>query len=216
MIIKKFLHSCILIEEGEKRLLMDPGTFSFVEGKIKPEDIGPVDVILITHKHPDHYFPQALKTILSLKPAKVLANHEIGALMEQDGIKHEKISPNETKTVEGFKIAAYEAPHGPIPAELPHNLAFAINDRLLQPGDSFDVHGLKEIEIVALPIAGPWARVVDALHFAKSLKPSHVIPIHDAIIKDFMLERMYAMCDGKLKADGISFHPIKIGEYLEL
>jgi L-ascorbate metabolism protein UlaG (beta-lactamase superfamily) len=61
MQIKKYLHSCILIEESGKKLLFDPGAFVFIEGKFKPEEIVPVDVVVVTHSHPDHFFPEALK-----------------------------------------------------------------------------------------------------------------------------------------------------------
>ena len=71
MKIYKYLHSCLVLEENGKRLLIDPGAFSFLEGLLKPEDIGPVDAILLTHQHLDHYYPDALKIILGLRAARL-------------------------------------------------------------------------------------------------------------------------------------------------
>lgn len=217
MIIRKYLHSCLLVEEKGKRLLIDPGAFSFVEKKLKPEDLGPVDAILLTHKHPDHYFPEALKALHRMRPARIICSDEIGALLKQDGLPCEPIKPGGKMEVAGFKVEAFDAPHGELPVEVPHNMAYFINGKLVHPGDSFEARPPKGCEVLALPIAGPWATVKAAMDFARSLKPKHVIPIHDAIIKDFMLERMYdLMLKPSLEKAGIAFHPLGLGEALEV
>lgn len=215
MKIQKFLHSCILIENAGKRLLIDPGAFSFIEKQITPKDIGPVDCILLTHKHLDHYFPEAIEEFCAMRPdihTPIIANEEICALIKQQHLSADIIREGETRIVEGFKIHALKAPHEPIPAECPHNLAFVINDKLLHPGDS--LHTSAECDLLFLPIAGPWCRLIDAIEFAEKIKPKKIIPIHDAIIKDFMIERMYQLCENKVKSFA-SFHPLKLGEHFE-
>ncbi len=214
MIISKYFHSCLLVEENGRKLLIDPGAFSFIEKEIKPEDIGTVDVIVITHKHPDHYFPDALR--IHAKNAVIIADGEICALLAKEGIAHETITEGEIKTIAGFTIQALEAPHECIPAEIPHHLAFLINKKLLHPGDSLSVAGAHTCKILALPVAGPWLKLTDALAFAKKLAPAHVIPVHDAIIKDFMLLRIYAMCQNALEKESIAFHPLRLGDALEV
>ncbi len=216
MVIRKFLHSCILIEDHGKRLLIDPGAFSFVENKIRPEDIGAVDAILLSHKHPDHYFPDALKKILAIRSAPIVAHDEIGALMAQDGLISETVKTGETKIVAGFTISAFTAPHGPLPVELPHNLAYLVDERYLHPGDSLHPEGIGHIEVLGLPVAGPWLALKDALDWAVTVKPQHVIPIHDAIIKDFFTDRVYQMCEEYLSKQNIAFHPLKLGEVFEI
>lgn len=214
MTIKKYLHSCLLVEENGKKLLIDPGAFSFLEKKVRPEDIGRPDVVAITHTHLDHYFPEALRAIAG-SSVPVVAPKEINEAMRKNNFSCETIADGKSKTIEGFTIKALKAPHETIPADIPHNQAFLINAKLLHPGDSLSVAGVKKCEVLALPIAGPWIRLVDALAFAKKLKPKRVIPIHDAIIKDFMLERMYTMCKTTLEKEGIAFHPLALGETLE-
>ncbi len=59
-------------------------------------------------------------------------------------------------------------------------------------------------------------RLSDALAFAKKLKPKKVIPIHDVILKDFALDRIYTIVQTKLKEAGIEFYPLKLGEKLEV
>lgn len=216
MTIKKYLHSCLCVEENGKRLLFDPGPFSFIEGTIKPEDIGPVDVIVYTHKHADHLDLPALKKILAMKKAVIVTHQEIGEVLQKAGISHERIEAREKHTVEGFAIESFTAPHGPIPTEIPHNLAYLINERLLHPGDSLHVQGVDHVDILALPTFAPWLRAVDAIAFAQSLTPKVAIPIHDAFIKDFALERFYPLMYGPKLADaGIEFKPIGFGQEVE-
>src|SRR5215831_8948232 len=75
MKISKYIHSCILVESGKERLLIDPGPFTFIEGKVKAGDFKAVTTILFTHKHYDHYDIEALKEILQNNPeARALTN----------------------------------------------------------------------------------------------------------------------------------------------
>lgn len=216
MTIKKYLHSCLCVEESGKRLLFDPGLFSFIEGTITPEDIGPVDVIIYTHKHADHLDLPALKKILAMKRAVIVTHQEIGDALQKEGISHERIEVREKHTVEGFAIESFTAPHGPIPTEIPHNLAYLINGTLLHPGDSLHVEGVDHVDVLALPTFAPWLRAVDAITFAQSLTPKIAIPIHDAFIKDFALERLYPlMYTPKLAETGIDFKPIGVGQEID-
>ena len=219
MRIYKYLHSCLVLEENGKRLLIDPGAFSFVEGLLTPEDIGPVDTIVLTHQHLDHYYPEALKIILGLRPAPVLTNKEIAGLAKQGGIDCEVIRPGETREHEGFAIEAFTAPHGAVPAAIPENTAFRVNGKFLTTGDSTElsVDAVRGTEVLALVVTAPWSRLVDALEFAYAVQPKIVIPVHDAILKDFMLERVYAMCKAKLGEKGIEFRPLAPRtEFLEI
>lgn len=44
-----FGQSCVLVEIGTARLLLDPGVYS-----AGFEDLSGLDAILVTHQHPDH------------------------------------------------------------------------------------------------------------------------------------------------------------------
>ena len=215
MIIKKYFHSCILIQENEKRILFDPGDFSFIEKKIVPEDIGPVDVIIITHSHADHYFPEAIQTFLNLAPAKIIANKELANLMKQDGIEPVSVADGETLEYEGFKIQAYSANHEALPVDVPQNTAYLINDTFLHPGDSFSVDVSVKCKVLALPVCAPWATRLSAVEFAKKLMPKTVIPIHDGYLKEFMLESEYKSSGEAIGRYAIEFHPLRLHQVFE-
>ena len=83
MKITKYGQSAILIEEYKgKRILIDPGTYMF--DQINPEDLGKIDIILITHTHSDHCVPEKIQTIIDNNPAIfVLSNEEVDKIVEK-------------------------------------------------------------------------------------------------------------------------------------
>lgn len=213
MIVKKFLHSCLLLEDNGKKLLIDPGEYSFIENKLTPVDIGPVGAVIITHSHPDHCFPEALK-YFAANGAQITASADIAELLQKENLKCEVINANEEKQIAGFSVKAIEAPHEQIPFPAPHNFAFLINGKLLHPGDSLSFPQVK-CEIYAMPVAGPWMTLVHSFDVAKKLKPKWVVPIHDALLKYFILERYYAnIFKPNLEKEGINFHALELGQEL--
>lgn len=208
MKISKYLHSCIVLEEAGEKILIDPGIFSFIEERVSPDIFTGISVVLITHEHDDHFYPEVLKTILkNNEGAEVYANKSVAALLEKEGIAARIVEDKVERG--GFAIKAVRAEHGPLPRPVPENTAFLINERVLHPGDSLDkaLLGLK-VETLLLPVSAPWLKLVEAVDFAVALKPKVVVPIHDGFLKDFFRERLYKNCDNALKQSGISFMPL--------
>jgi len=70
MRLTKYGHSCLLVEEGPARLLLDPGTLS---GGF--EELEGLTAVLVTHQHADHLDLQRLRTLLDRHPgARVLGD----------------------------------------------------------------------------------------------------------------------------------------------
>lgn len=216
MIIKKFLHSCLLIESKGQRLLIDPGEFSFVEGLLKPEDIPAPDVLLLTHEHSDHFFPEVFPKIFKNKKPQIIAHGRLAQLLKEKNYESTTIKAGTTITAGGFTLTGIHAPHGPLIVTPPENICFLINNKVLHPGDSLTFSLYQPVEVLALPIAAPWLILKDAVETAIKIKPKIVIPIHDAIMKDFMLNRIYAMAEKKFSEAGIEFKPLKLGESLAI
>ncbi len=208
MTIKKYGHSCVVLEENGKRLLFDPGVFVFIEDKIQPEDIGPVDAVLITHTHPDHYFPAALKKLHALKPFTLLVSADTQKTMEADGldIATTVLEVGNTAEHEGFTIQTFDSPHQAIPIPCPHNMGYLINNKVFHPGDSYTFHmAAAGVEVLLLPNGGPWATTKQTVEFARAIQPKIALPIHDAMHKDFWLERLNASMAGWMKDSEIEY-----------
>lgn len=216
MKIQKFLHSCLLMEKDNKRLLIDPGSFCFIEGQIKPSDLGAVDVILLTHNHADHFEVKALEEILSAKAATILTIPEIGKTLDEHHIPYQLIEPGQSTELEGFSIQTVRAPHGSLPVPVPENIGFVVNG-VFHPGDSYEPVMAPTCNVLALPIAGPWLNLNQAMALVDAVQPKQIIPIHDAILKDFMRKRIY---EGPLKSAltprEIDFSPLELGDTLKI
>lgn len=83
MKIRHLVHSCLLVEVAGRRLMIDPGGFS-AEGvrSLGADVLGAIDVVAITHQHPDHVDPELLTEILRASPdAVVIAEPETAEML---------------------------------------------------------------------------------------------------------------------------------------
>lgn len=227
MVIEKFLHSCLRVTNGGQRLLTDPGAFCFADGRVKPEDLGPVDVILLTHEHPDHFEPEALRRIVQHQVLNtvILAHPPLADKVRAAGLPCEDITPETTRTIGTFTIEAMDTPHGPLPFPVPPHCGYLITGSvkhlvsdtwsLYHPGDSLVFPNGRAIDVLALPVAGPWCTVIAAVEAAKALQPKLVFPIHDAIIQPFFIDRLHWIVGKGFEGSGIEFRPAVLGTVLE-
>ncbi len=179
MIITKFGHCCLLIEVKGVWILTDPGNYNetpMVEG---------IDAILITHEHPDHLHVEALQIILAKNPeAQVITHIGVGKILDGAGITYTSIADGETVEVRGVSVESSGSEHACIHHDLPvvQNTGFFIDKTLFYPGDSFH-NPEKAVTILALPVAGPWMKLSEAIEYAKLIKPKVVFPVHDGMLR---------------------------------
>lgn len=218
MKIQKFLHSCLLVEHEGARVLFDPGLYSFIEGRVKPEVFNNIDAILITHEHFDHVDVAGLKVILKNNPqASVYGNSGVVEHLKKEGVTVIVFEEGE-KRIKGLPIWAKFAQHATILSPAPKNTAYIVGGKLLITGDSFDeeLEKLKGIEVLALPIMAPWLRAIDAVAFAAAVGAKKIFPVHDGFARDFFLERQYPGFAKAFAEAKIDFYPLQIGEALEI
>ncbi len=212
MKITKLGHCCLLIEERGKRILTDPGNYSTAQNELKE-----IDIILITHEHADHCHTESLKAVLKNNPqAKVITNNGVHELLR----KHEIAPSSLTILTDGMEEAVehilFEAmgkEHAEIYTSIKkvENTGYLVNERLFYPGDAFTVPG-KQVEILALPVAGPWVKISEALQYAKTVKPRYAFPVHDGMIIPPSVGFLHSLPKQELAKDGIAFIPLRPGE----
>ena len=213
MKIKKLGHCCLLIEVDGKRIMTDPGMFTAAQHIAEP-----VDLVVITHEHGDHVHVESLLALLTANPdAQVVTNSAVGKLLDEAGIAYTALEGTDTATVAGIELAAHDAPHVEIYQDmgLVQNTGYFITKHLFYPGDAYAVPE-GTVEILALPVAGPWACVKDVVNYALAVKPQHAFPVHDAVLSEAGIGFTHGMVGGALGPQGIDFHPLKAGETLEL
>lgn len=207
MRIAKYFHSCLIIEDKNQRLLIDPGLFSFIEGKIKPQDFGKVDFVLITHAHPDHYDLNALRVLVEVNPEiKILSNNTVAKILEENGLRCE-VFDSGSRELGSFNVEAFFAEHAAIDISKVENTAFVINQKILICGDSLDYSLIEHrVETIAVPITHPGTTIPMFMDFVRAYKPKNLIPVHDGYIKDFWVERIYPRYVQQFREQGIIFH----------
>lgn len=213
MKITKYGHCCLLIEIDGRRVLTDPGKFSAGH-----EALTELDVILITHEHADHLHTASLKTVLQHNPqAVVLGNESVSQLLTAAELPHEVIADGDVKTIKELTLEAFEGPHVEIIGEygLVQNTGFLVGERFFYPGDAYTVPK-RPVDVLALPVAGPWCKLSEAINYALTVAPRVAIPVHDATLSEFGKAVTYPHGERELEAAGINFTVIKDGESAEL
>ncbi len=118
-------HTTFLIKIDDKVILTDPvfsqraGSFGWMSPKrysktLSSTDVLPeIDIILITHNHPDHLDEESIKALIS-KTRLFVTPLAVGELLEEWGVPHKKIHELDwwqTKSVDGLIITAAPAKH---------------------------------------------------------------------------------------------------------
>ena len=210
MKITKFGHSCLLAEHSDRVALYDPGIFTWQMGKLDLDKIDRVDRIIITHPHPDHLYPEALKAVLAKFPdAQIICNDASKQVIQENNIEARYRDASQCS-------CQFEAPHRKVePLGITaSNNGYHFKDLLTHPGDSYDFDETKEI--LAMPFVAPWGTVVEALKKTIDLKPRHVIPIHDWFWSDQAQDWLYNRLSEALKQHEILLHPLKAGDSVEI
>lgn len=168
-------HSCLLVEIGGARLLLDPGNLT-----MPLDGLGGIDAVLVTHAHPDHVDADQLRRLtgggrLALYgPADVadqVRDLDVGFIAVEAG----------SFEVAGVDIVAAQSVHETLyPGfPLPVNLGYEIGGRVFAPGDALSAPS-QQIEVLLAPLAGPWMKASEGIDFVQAVQPSVVVPIHDA------------------------------------
>lgn len=213
MTITKIGHCCLVVKIGTVVLVTDPG--SFTAGAELPERI---DIILITHEHADHVHVPTVLEILARQPeVVVVANSSVATLLRGAGVVVTVLEGTASATVAGVQLEAFDARHAEIFEEVGQvqNTGYFIGERLFYPGDSYTEPG-KPVEILALPVGGPWCRMTDTLHYAIRVAPKKAFPVHDGIERVDRVAISHGLAARVLAERGIAFTPLLPSETIEL
>jgi L-ascorbate metabolism protein UlaG (beta-lactamase superfamily) len=212
MKVKKLGHCCFIVEPKEGvRIMTDPGTFSVLQKEEKS-----ITAILITHEHQDHLHVESLKEVITNNPnVLIITNTSVGKILEENNILYKKVEEGERLEINGVVIVGFGNTH----AEIYENFGKVQNtgymiDNLCYAGDSFSYPDA-DVDILALPVAGPWMKMKDAIDYAKNIRPRICFPVHDAIMQDFATF-VWKIPENILKEDNIIFKKLEIDKEEEI
>jgi L-ascorbate metabolism protein UlaG (beta-lactamase superfamily) len=178
MRIFKHGHSCVRLETGDHAVVIDPGTFTEVDA------VRGATVVLVTHEHPDHWTPEALR----VTDAPVFTIEAVAAqLREQAPDVAERVTvvrPGDSFDV-GVPARAVGEKHAVIHPELPHfdNSGYLLTvegTTVFHPGDALTVPQ-ESPDLLLLPVSAPWMKVAECIDYAREVGAPRSLAIHDAI-----------------------------------
>jgi L-ascorbate metabolism protein UlaG (beta-lactamase superfamily) len=185
--ITHFGHSCVLLDTGASRLLIDPGTFS--SGF---ERVSALDAVLVTHQHPDHLDVARIGDLLKANPgARFFV--DAGTATQLTGIDHEVLAPGASVQVGGARVDVLGGDHAVIHPDIPviPNNAYLVDGTALHPGDAF-VPPPGPVDVLFLPTGAPWLKLSEAVDYLRAVAPRVTVPIHEAILaKPEMYYRLF-------------------------
>ena len=189
-------HAAVLVEEDDRRILIDPG--SFADGWHGTTDL---DAILITHQHVDHADPENL-------PALLDANPDAAVYVEPsviDALGLERAVPLGADTsidLGSVTVAAVGGLHAVIHRDIPQignvGLVFTAEGEptFFHPGDSLTAVPAG-IDVLGVPLLGPWAALKETVDFVHAVDAPRGFGIHDALLSE-RGHQLYSTMLGKL------------------
>jgi L-ascorbate metabolism protein UlaG (beta-lactamase superfamily) len=183
MNITRLGHACLLIETDNTRFLIDPGNYTSTW-----HDLTDLDAVLITHQHHDHVDVDNVAKVLGANPdARLVVEPAVVEMLNAH--TPDPASVGDRIEIGDVSVEVVGGQHAVIHDRIPRvgNVGFVIRQgegpALFHPGDSYATVP-SGIDLLALPLAAPWARVSMTIDFANAVKPPRLFPIHDATLSE--------------------------------
>ncbi len=193
-------HATVLIELNGLRLLTDPilrNRVSFLRRRkyptLKPEQLGHIDAVLLSHLHHDHMDPPSLRMVGADVP--LFAPRGSGQLLRKKGMRNVvEMSAGDKRQLGPLTIRATYADHNPQRHPLGASaecIGYVVEGEysIYFPGDTDIFPGMnklaEDLDVALLPVWG-WGPTLGTGHMdpqraaeaLKLLQPKLTIPIH--------------------------------------
>jgi L-ascorbate metabolism protein UlaG (beta-lactamase superfamily) len=213
MRLTKLGHSCLLVEEGRARLLLDPGTLS---GGF--EELEGLTAVLFTHQHADHLDRERLRGLLDRNPrARVLSDEGSAEPLGEAGVEVEVVRDGEELQVGGVAVRVAGRDHAVIHPDIPviPNVGYLVGGRLFHPGDAFTMPG-QPVEVLAVPAGAPWLKLAEPIDYLRAVRPTVAVPVHDQVLSAAGRSIHYRQLEQLGAKGGTTLRPLDDGQPAEL
>lgn len=180
MRLTKLGHSCVRLERDGRTLVIDPGVFS------EDDALAGAHAVLVTHEHPDHVDVTGLQRALAAdNDLHVWSNASVARSLDQEfAARVDVVAAGDRFEAAGLDVRVHGERHAVVRDDVPPvaNTGYLI-EGIFHPGDAFTVPD-RSVSRLLLPINAPWAKVNETLAQLRAVCPTHVHPIHDALLSD--------------------------------
>lgn len=208
-------HSCLEATTIDGSLLLDPGSFSQLDGAFAG-----VSAVLLTHQHPDHADQrQILAAVQDSSLLRVYAPEALAEILREQLPAPKRaqiltVAAGEDFVVGGIRVRTFGGTHARIHGsiELVANVGYLLGDeQLFHPGDSYQVPIGIRPQVLLLPLMAPWARIGQTMDFATALNAPVWVPIHDGLLNERGLNLFDTMLGARAEATGSVLRRLEAG-----
>jgi L-ascorbate metabolism protein UlaG (beta-lactamase superfamily) len=211
MRITKYEHACFVASIGDKKLVVDPGSFT-----VPLPDTNNVVAVVVTHEHGDHWTPEHLQRILDNSP-DVKFFGPAGVAAAATDFEFSVVKDGEKIAIEPFEFEFFGENHAEIHSSFPivDNVGVLINDTVFYPGDSF-TQGPPNVDLLAVPASAPWLKIGEVMDYVLAAKPKRSFPTHEMVNSVIGNGMANARIQATTEEGGGKFFPLQPGESIEV
>ncbi len=180
MLLTKLGHSCVRLESGRARLVIDPGIWS------GPDALDGANAVLVTHEHVDHLDAEAVRTALTTdQKLRLWASESVAAQFADFGDRVSAVHHGDAFTTAGFDVRVYGTDHALVDRSIPivTNTGFSVDGKVFHPGDSYTVPE-EPVLTLLVPVSAPWLKFSELADYIRAVAPERGYWIHDALLND--------------------------------
>ncbi len=180
MELTKHGHACVVVADGDRRLVIDPGAWT------EPSALDGATAVLVTHEHPYHFVGDRLRAAMDADPAlEVWTNPSVAEQLEGLGGRVHAVGDGDAVTVAGFEVSVHGEWHAVVHPELPRvrNVGFLVEGQVFHPGDALTVPGAP-VATLLLPVHAPWSKVAEVIDYVRAVGADQAYAVHDGLLND--------------------------------
>jgi L-ascorbate metabolism protein UlaG (beta-lactamase superfamily) len=180
MELTKHGHACVVLSDGDRRIVVDPGAFT------DPAVLDGASAVLITHEHFDHFAPEPLRAALDADPAlEVWTNKSVAGQLEGLGSRVHVVGNGDAVSVAGLDVHVHGELHAVIHPDIPRitNVGFLIAGQVFHPGDALTVPD-EPVATLLLPVHAPWSKVSEVIDYVRAVDADQAYAVHDGLLND--------------------------------
>lgn len=212
MELTKFGHACVVLSDGDRRLVIDPGAFT------DPTALDGATAVLVTHEHADHVVPERLRAALEADPAlEVWTNASVAGLLDGPTGRVHVVGHGDAVTVAGLDVRVHGELHAEIHPEIPRipNIGFLVGGEVFHPGDALTVPD-DPVATLLVPMHAPWSRTADLIDYVRAVHADQAFAVHDGALNDIGLEMVTGLLGERGPGTPTPFSRLVPGDTVEL
>ena len=205
-------HACVVLRDGDRRLVLDPGAFT------EPTALDGATAVLVTHEHPDHFVPDRLRAALDADPGlEVWTNKSVAAQLEGLGTRVHVVGHGDAVTVAGFDVQVHGELHAEVHPEIPRisNIGFLVDGLVFHPGDALTVPE-QPVATLLLPAHAPWSKTAELIDYVRAVHADQAFAVHDGALNDIGLGMVAGLLGERGPGTPTPYSRLAPGESVEL